>query len=311
MLVADFINHVRNLAACGDTGSTGAEDTDLLAHADSALQNFLMPRLLNLREDYFVLRQRNPITAASTRYPLPARAAFNKLRDLWLISPTGRVRLDLIYGENLNDYTITGNEQPGGYLLEGDYVVLVPEDAEYSGSLEFAFFQRPGNLVLSTDYRQIAGIAGNILTLSAAAPAAWTSSDLFDIHSNDSGAALKVWDQAAAGVSGLTLTLALPPDGSVYGTTPAEVGDYVVLAGKSALPCLPSELHGLLARATALQFAESSGDTARAQLHGSVLEKYFNETTKALEQRVESQPLVLGATGLLQQMTRNRFQFRR
>lgn len=289
---------IRNIASVGDTGAPGVTDTDLLLHANEALRNYLLPRVLNLREDYYILRERSALVAGRTRYRLPSRAAYNKLRSLWQVDGTGRLRLEPIPEEDLADHNGPGAGFPSGYILEGNDIGLIPDTGSYSGSLEFVYYQRPGSIVLSTEARQVltVDLVTRVVTFSEDVPTTWTDTLKYDVHSEHSGAELKLWEQSAT-VLDDTMTFTGEIDGTVFGTKSVEVGDWIVLAGESALPALPIELHPALARQVALHLAEAGGNAQQVSIHAQILEKYFTENVKAMEQRVESKPIRLGGGG--------------
>lgn len=288
---------VRRLTAVPDTSSLGSTDAELLLHLDEALVSYLLPRLNNLRENFNVLRER--VTAAA-RTRLPARAAFNKLNDIYFVVGGDRHRLAYIPSEDLDGYVSQASGGvPSGYLLEGNVIVLIPEGT-YSGQLELAYTFTPGRLVLPASSRTISAIAGNVATLSST-NADWLSETRFDISSPDSGSQPNVW-HAAAALVGTALTFTLPIDGTTFGTTPCAVGDVVTLSGESISPNLPLELHPLLARAAALQIAESLGAANQVRLHGQVLEGWLREETKAMSTRTESRPHAIGRHGPLQRI---------
>jgi hypothetical protein len=205
------------------------------------------------------------------------------------------------------DHQATGNSIPSAYTIDGTDIRLLPDRAPaFEGELEQVFFFRPGNLVLSENARQVQArdLVLKTVTLDSAPPASWGASGDFDAHSEFSGAEVKVWDEPAT-IAGSVLTFTNPIDGSTFGTKPIAVGDWICLAGEAALPGLPIELQGEAARAGALIAAEAIGDAQQVQVHGAVLEKFLGEITKAMEVRVEAQPVRLGRGGFLTRRRRS------
>lgn len=294
-----LVKLIRQLSTVGDTGAQGATAADLLLLADDALRNYLLPDLLKLREEYYVVRERFALAANQTAVPVPSHALFDKLREVYWISGSDRQQLDPIAMEDLHRYNGTGSGSPAGFILEGNDVQLVPTTGSYTGSLELVYFFRPGDLVLTVNARKVTSVnAGSkIVGFASAVPASWDNTDLFDIHSRHSGAKPKMWDQPAVTVSGTQITFTNAIDGSIFGTKAIEVGDWVCLAGEAAIVGLPAEFQGLLARAVALIVAESIGDAAQTQIHGQVLEKFFKKCEAAAERRVEGKPVRLGGGG--------------
>lgn len=305
MTNADLIEKIRAIGGIPNTEVLGARDEDLLARADESLTTHLLPKLLELRENYYVRRQRTALTPGVTRYRLPARASLNKLHGLFIVRDDVFQEIDEIDYEELNEIQTQADGHPAGYLLEGNTILLVPENGSYTGSLQFAFYARPGLLLLPDDVRQITDITGDEVTLDADAPTAWAPG-LFDAHSAQSGAELSLWDATVSDITDDVLTFTDPIDGSTFGTSPLQVGDYIVPAGFSALPCLPAELHGLLARAACLQLAESLGDTTKIQVHAGLLDKAFKSMGSAMETRIDTKPIKLGRNTTLKRRLRFR-----
>jgi len=294
-----LVRLIRSLGAIPNTGAQGAEAADLLLLADDALRNYLLPDLLNLKEDYYVVRERFTLANNQTRVPVPPHAIFNKLREIYWVDGSDRRQLDPIPTEELQNYNGTGTKPPVGFILEGDDVQLVPTTGSYGGSLELVYFFRPGDLVLTANARKVTSVnpASKIVGFGSAVPVGWDNTDTFDIHSRHSGAKPKMWDQPAVTVSGTQITFTNAIDGSIFGSKAIEIGDWVCLAGEAAIVGLPAEYQGLLAHAVGLIFAESIGDTAQAQLHGQILEKFLKKCEAAAERRTESKPIRLGGRG--------------
>jgi len=295
---SQLVRAIRRLGSVPDSGSTGSRDTDVLSVATDVLRSQLVPRVLNLRESYFVLRERTTLAAGKTRYRLPSKAAFNRLKDLWYVSGDDRIQLDVLDPSDLDEYVGTGGPAPAGYFLEGNDVQLVPTTGNYTGDLEFVYFARPGSLVMPAAARQVVAVSTTTVTLASAAPTGWDDTDTFDVHSPFSGAEYKAWGVGAASVVGDTIVFDQDVEAAaVFGSGPVEIGDWVVLEGDAALPALPDELQPLLVRAVAAQYAESVGDLQAVQTHTQILEKYLGEAAKAMEVRIEDRPIRPGANG--------------
>lgn len=300
-LGTSLVNAIRNIGMVPNTGATGTEAQDLLDHASQGIRAFIVSKLHNTREEYFLVRERSTITAGTSRYRLPHRAMWQKLRALFYFDGTNRQ--ELLPGDPDKPYNLNGTGSvPSRYLIEGNDIQLVPDlSPAFTGYLEFVYYARPGDLVLETAARQVSAVdtTTRTVTFATAIPSDWSTETLFDVHSQYSGAELKGWSlTGAASASQVVFSAAI--DGSVFGTKPIQVGDWVCLENEAALPGLPAELHPIVARIACLQLAESIGDQEKANLHGKVLETFLKEQMKGFEQRIESKPWrVRGAGGLL------------
>jgi hypothetical protein len=287
-----LLDRVRKKAGWTANEQLGSEDTDLLKSLNEALFTEILPRLMKVKEEYFVITRRVPLTGSEHRYRIPKRAAGQKLRDIfWIDSSGDRFRLPHISREDRNTFSSSATTSPEAYYLENTYIVLVPDLSGASGSLEIAYFFRPGQLVDATnETRTVTGIAGGALTLSSTIPATFLTSVRYDIHSPDSGAEIRAFDIQPTTATGTTITFAATSvDGSEYGTDPVQIGDYVCLAGEAAVPGIPLELHPVLVQATVVRMAEGQGDDAAA-LHRQELDRMLQAAGYLFDYRVEGQP---------------------
>lgn len=300
----DILASARNRGAAGDTGSLGWTDADLLRYATEILWLKICPTLMRLREEYFAMSTRLATSPNTSRYRLPSRALAQKLRNIFHVEASGdRRRIDPVPVETLELYNDSSNT-PAGYYLEGSDIVLVPSASGISGSIEFSFYFRPGSLVLTSAARQVTAVVSpTVLEVGSAFPAAFTTSKLYDVHSQESGAEVKSFDLAATTIASsapFRITFSTAVDGSVFGTRAAKVGDWICLAEEAVIPGCPKEWHPLLCEAMGATISAGAGDIdlAKHQL------QEFAADRKGLldvhEGRVESKPLrITGRRGLL------------
>lgn len=303
-LSSDLILDIRQIGQVPDTGAAGSQDADLLRWASEGIRSYIFPKLIAEMQGYGVFRTRTQVAGGTSRYRLPPRAAWQKLKNLWLFDGTARREMSRVEEERSSTYGIGLTGLPCEYLIEGNHVVLVPDlVGSFTGQLEFVFYAWPGELVLETAARQILTVstATKTVTFSTAIPTAWTTASRFDVHSENSGAELKLLNEpvtvATALSSSLTFTNAI--DGSGFNTMLLEVGDWVCLTGQAVLPAMPRELYPAVARAAAMQIYEGLGDTEKVRLHGTILDTFLKATLAMMGTRVESQPMTIGSGGLI------------
>lgn len=293
----DILISIRNNGMIPDTKATGSEDADLLRHASEGIQSYIFAAINQLREQYYYWISREALVSGTATYKIPARAQFNKLAGLWIVQGNDRIGLDPLDPESLDRYSLSGtNSVPFGYTINGNWIRLHPDNSpSLSGSLEWRYYVRPGNLVKSTEYRTVASVdSTTAITLDSAAPASWSTSNTFDIHSKHSGCDYKSISLSTSTTPSTTITFDQLIDGSVFGTHPVEVGDYVCLENTVAKPGVPPELFPQVARLAAMHWAESTGNSGKFNMHAKVVEGFLRETLGSMEQRVEEQPIRLG-----------------
>ena len=295
-LGADILTSIRNAGMIPNTGATGSQDADLLRHASEGIISYVVAKINQLREQYYYRRLREPVTSGTATYRIPKRALWNKLANVWLIQNSDRIPMNPIPHEELEDYAFIGVAGvPAGYLIDGNYLRFVPDESpSLSGSIEWNFYLRPGNLVLVSECRQVTAVATPSVTLDSAVPASWSAADKFDIHSNASGCDYKDFELEASVVSGTGITFTREIDGSVYGTYAVEVGDYVCLEKTVALPGVPPELFPQVARMAAMHWAEATGNQKKFEAHANIFNEYLKVTMGSMEVRIEEKPLRIG-----------------
>lgn len=272
------------------TGSLGTEDSDLLEMVHEVLLEEMLGYVVELKEDFFVRRQSVAVNDDKL-YRVPHRAIGGKLRDLYWVSSQGkREKIHKIDRNELHYYNDAPEEVALGHYYDGVYYRTIGAG---SGTIEEHFYMRPGELVLSTAARQITAVNQSIGSVTVAtSPTSWGTSDLFDIHSNKSGAEIKYWDLDPTSDPGGATTISMGEtlDGSTNGRFPVEVGDWLCLAEEAALPALPVELHPVLAQAAVVAACGSLGDMAAVESHIKRLNRMLKRFKTMLRERTEGSP---------------------
>ena len=279
-------------------GSTGSTDSDLLLLINEAIFTYLVPKIIKQSEEFFTIRERVSI-GSNNAVRIPHRAMFQKIRHIYLYGPSGRTHLNEVQKENL--------EQAGsGYYFDGNDIIIHPEAQPGLSELELHYFFRPGEMVKSTECRQITGVDYDTNTVQTDPaleyPESWTTDLLYDIHSGKSGAEIELFDLAPDSIDGPGGEMVFPValDGSLFGTRPVLVGDWLCLAEEAALPGLPRELHPQIARAVAILMAEGVKDEAAIKISGGILKGALDEVAGVLDQRTEGKPKkITGRGGIL------------
>jgi hypothetical protein len=146
--------------------------------------------------------------------------------------------------------------------------------------------------------------ATKTITLTTAPPTAWTTTQKYDIHSEESGAEIKVWGSAITSIGGPTNSVVFSDsiDGTITGTHPVEVGDWICLQKECAILPLPYELQPLIIRAVSVRMAEAQGDADDVRMeHDLLLEA--KENCKVLTKDRAGKPYTLkGCKGIIRRM---------
>lgn len=248
----ELIETVRNRARLPNVSITGITDDDILRVLNEQMKAFLVPGIMKPQEEH-LLRTYRMTLGTSGVYRIPPRASGLKLHTLFHIDENGnRGTIPQMQWKDVPKNTDDSATTPIGVIMEGAWMRLLPMDSTcFTGSLEMTFFLRPGDLVLEDEYRVIQTVDSTTqVTLTEAAPATWTGTYTYDVHSPSSGGDVKVWSRPCT-IEDATVTFSTAVDGSVYGDYPVESGDYFTIQSTAAVPALPVELHIPLALTTA------------------------------------------------------------
>ena len=299
-----LIKLIRDKGMLPDTGSTGTSDADILEHVNAAFIDDLFPFVVGLREEYFVVHEKIPVSGDQEKYRIPPRAGWNKLRDVYYQEGTSRWPLDSLPREDIPNWGTSTTGSPHSFYLEGNHIVLFPDLSGASGDLNVAYYFRPGQVQLQEDVAKIINVDTSTKTITCdTMPTSWTTATKYDVHSQYSGAEIHEWDLTAASVNTSERTIAFSEaiDGSTFGRFPVEVGDYVCIAEETALPGLPREAHPVLAQAALCRVLEALGDHENLQFQKGALDEKKVSLTRGLNARTESKPIIINNRNSLMQ----------
>lgn len=101
---------------------------DILAVADDVIKSRLVPVLLSLRQDFFVVTKDVPIVAGQVEYDIPHRAVGRTLRDLKRkVDGYNKVDVTMVGIEDEHFSALTGI--PNQFYFKGDKICLSPKPA--------------------------------------------------------------------------------------------------------------------------------------------------------------------------------------
>lgn len=244
---SDLLASVNRLAFVpeGQVTFTAAE---ILAIADEETQTKIMPRLMAIREEFFVYLYSTTITQNQRLYAIPPRSIGGMVREVRRVNSNGtyfdleRIEPEAVQGEQ------TGT--PVQFYLEGESVALYPTPSATQDTLQISFYIEQGKLVDVTDSGVVSFIDTVTSTVTLATiPSSWATGSIFDFSSGRGNQAYKGIDSQGT-VSGNTIQFASLP-------TTLQVGDYITLAETSVLVQLPRNLRAVLAQATAARLLEA------------------------------------------------------
>jgi hypothetical protein len=262
------------------TGQLTFTTAEILALSNEVLDTYLLPDILSVREEYYVVSVDESITANQAAYDIPVRAIGMHLRDLWVVDGDSiTANFPRVEPETVAN---GGSGTPEGFYLKNNSIILVPYPATTSKTLRKFFSLRPGKHIETAAGAVIASIntGTNTVTVSSI-PTAWATGDTFDLIRKDGAQEPRAIDLTSTLVTGSSITLPSLPDGLA-------VGDYVALAGETPLPHLPPEYRTVLAQGTAAEILEAMNQPGAAKARER-FDKMRETATKLITPRVQGE----------------------
>lgn len=224
---------------------------EILAVADEEAKSTIIPSILSVREEYYVMTKEYQVTAGQASYRMPPRGVGLISREIQIRDSSGNYTdLPRIMPEDVE----TNQQGPvTGFYLKGNYIVLDRIPSTTSGTLKVDFFIRPGDLVLVASAAVISDInTGTGQVTVTTIPNAWATGNIFDFISYDGGHEYVDIDYTSTDITSNVITFASLP-------STLRVGDYLALQGQSPLIQLPPEYQPAFAQQVAAVLLLSSG----------------------------------------------------
>jgi hypothetical protein len=249
---ASLLANIRRRCSAPSSSPAGADDATLLALANDEVSYGLQPLLMKLRQDYFTATIDIPIVAGQAAYDIPARAIGVKLRDVGLVDSSGKfTSLDRMQIDQLDGLATTAG-LPSAFYLQDTQLVLFPTPSG-SGTLRVPYYARRNRLVLPSAVAVVTAVntTTGVIGFNTLPSTIVTGTKVDLVRSTPHFRTLAI-DQTAT-VSGLNVTV---PAAAV---AQLAVGDYLCVAGETAVPQLAVELHPVLAQRVAVLWMTESG----------------------------------------------------
>lgn len=304
----DIIASVKRRAMVPGSQSTFS-DADFLAFADEEMSLGLVPSVLRIHEDYLLWAVDIPMVNNQSSYLIPYRAIGNKLREISFKDNNGNIiEMTRISIDQLPDYNgrSSSSNRIYAYYIQNNKIVLVPTIASgVTGSIRMTYYLKPNKLVKLNKVAVIESIdrvTGNVVVGSI--PSDFDVTQKIDLVSTKSPHSMLNFDILATNINTITNTITFDVDDLPQ---ELEVGDHVCLAGETAIPQIPSDLHVLLAHRVAARCLEAMGDNEALQAANAKLAEMELNTTVLIDNRTEGSPKkVFSRHGFLRQGIFNR-----
>lgn len=286
----DLLNTIRRRASLPENQNTFSPE-DLLEMASEEMFISVLPKMLELHEDFYLTTKDVDLVASTSVYTIPYRAIGDKLRDLSYVDSSGEVfEMVRISVDELTDYSSgLTSDQYRTYYLRSNQVVMYPGvGASPVGSLRFHYYLSPNAMTLESRAGEITAIntTTGAITLSTM-PTNFTTSIQYDLVMDKSPHRILAFDLACSSVNTTTYVVTLDPDDL---PTELAVGDYLTEAGETFYPQIPTELHSMLAQNVAIACLESMNDTEGVKNASNKLIRMERAVPRLADNRVEASP---------------------
>ncbi len=253
---------------------------NMLKAADEELNSEISPLLLSIRGDFFTTFQDTPVTALQDAYRIPGRALGAACRDVQYIDSSGAVvTLTEIKESELPTLGANTNltSSPTAFYIKDKQVVLYPKPSQSTGTLRLWIQMRPNRpvQVINVGVITAVNVGTQQLTISAT-PGSFTTGQQYDLIRATPQFEWEGTDLAITTLAANVLTFTNPLPSGIF--LPA-VGDYVCLAGETAVIQIPPELHVCVALRAAASMLKGMSKTAAA---ADLINEAKGKETKAL-----------------------------
>lgn len=275
------------------SSQTTFSDANLISLLNEEMYLSLVPDIRSMGEDYFLTKTTITLSNSNAKYRVPERAIGNTLADvIYIDSSNARRSLPRVSKQDLNVQSATAG-YPYGYLMEGDYIKIMPASGAQGGSLEVWYYQRPNKLVLLQECAVMSSVVDSSGTTTATLDTDITSyvTTSCDIVNGQSPMILLCKDVT---VSSITTTSVSLPSSSLYNddasTLIVGTGDYLCAPGTSPVPMIPQEFHPILAQMVVARVCEAIGDLEKLAAVNAKLVEMRRAIMTLIGNRVDASP---------------------
>jgi hypothetical protein len=224
-----------------------SDDNILIMLTDELVKN-IVPYIINLRSEYFIVTQDFTITTSSSEFSIPSRALGGILREVKIVNGSGTSEVE----NDIPQISLEGTQyHTFGFNLQGTKLKLLDYENYTNYTLRMYYLLRPSALVATSDCAKVTSVGTTTFDVDAI-PAAWVSGQTSDIVR-----AAPPFDLLSQSITatwaGTTVTPSTMPTGLA-------VGDYLCKAEETPIPKIPVEAFDMLVQATVIKGLEILND---------------------------------------------------
>lgn len=297
----DLLESIK-LRSMAPTSQTTFNDTRLLTLMTQELRSYVVPKIIGVREDFFLDYKDTAVTADRQLYPLVERAIGNSLKALTYIDTNGNE--NPVYRTEINairQFTTAGS--PTHFLLMGDNIRALPVPSTDGGYLRQYFFRATSELVKTNAVGLISTVAKGatqtVFTIGTDLTSSVSAGDMVDFQSALSPFQLKNHDVEVQSITSTTVTVNNTDIEDAAGEVRIVAGDYLCQRLQTNIPQVPIDYHTLLVQRVVVKIYESLNDSKKYMLAAQDLKEMERDLFGLIKSRVEAQPKKVKNRGIL------------
>ena len=273
-------------------------DSDILDIINEELDVQILEKLLTLHEEHLTTHIDVPRNDEGI-YEIPYRAIGNKIRDISLVNGSGQnayvYELSQVGIGELPDYTYSkdSNSYLDRFYVEGTEIKLINPSRNYD-TVRIYFYMRPSVLTKLDQAGIISSVTNdgtNVTIGLSQVGKSFTNNVQYDIIGKRTPNKIKGFDLTPVSITtGTTGTIVFSMDDVADFASDIKVGDYISIAEQTPVPNIPTELHPILAQASAIHILEALGDTEALNNAEKRMQKMTASVQTLIDDRVELAP---------------------
>lgn len=283
------------------------DNDNMLSMADDVTREQMVPLIMSVNQNYFVVETEIPVVTDQTVYDIPYRAIGRGLRDLKMQQGSDLNAISSMSLIALEDAHRFGNNAnpPLYFYFRGDKIILAPTPQSSDYTMLCWYNLQPSRYVETTAAALVTSITGDTVTC-ATVPSTMVAGVDVDFVQGRSGCSILDMDVEISSVSGNDIVFATDAV-----PTGLAAGDYISLAGTSPVIQMPDEAVPLLECWTAERICYAIGDFDGAQILVNRAQKIEENLKKVLTPRIEgAQTKIVNRSGLLRGQGFNSWRYR-
>lgn len=269
-------------------------DSKLLVVMTEELRSYVVPQIMNVREDFFLEYLDTALESGRDLYPLVERAIGNSFKALSFREDNDDERQLRRTDVNSAFRFSSSSHEPSHFYMLGDSIRVFPKPSQSRGTIRQYFFRAQSELVKEADCGKITNISTGatetVFTINKDISGEISVGDKVDFQGANSPRLLHAYDITVSAITAATVTVANADIEDGAGQIRIAVGDYVTPRFKTCVPQIPVEYDTLLVQKVALKVYESLNDMKKYQLAFSDLQRMEKDLFGLIKSRIETQP---------------------